>query len=389
MDKLIPYGKQNITEEDIEAVVDILKSDFITQGPAIEIFEKKISEKLTCNYSVAVNSATSALHLSCLALELTSKDILWTVSNSFVASANCGRYCGAQIDFIDINPKTGLMCIDKLKNKLEEAKNLNKLPKIVIPVHLSGTCCDMESISKLSKIYGFKIIEDASHAIGGKYKGEYIGNCKYSSITIFSFHPVKIITTGEGGIATTNNSKIYEKLKILRTHGIVKERNKFTQKPTGPWHYEQQVLGLNYRMTDIHAALGMSQLKRLDKICIKRNFLLSRYKENISSEKITFLEIPSDCISSVHLCIIKLRVIDETIHRQFFEYFRNSKIGVQLHYTPIHLQPYYQNLGFKKGYLPNTEAYANQAISIPLFPDLTPTQQDYVIEKANNFLEDI
>ncbi|MDC3164345.1 UDP-4-amino-4,6-dideoxy-N-acetyl-beta-L-altrosamine transaminase, partial [Prochlorococcus sp. AH-716-F13] len=346
MDDLIPYGKQNITPEDIEAVLKVLKSDLITQGPNINIFEKAINDKLDCKFSVAVNSATSALHISCLALELSSNDTLWTVSNSFVASANCGRYCGAQIDFVDINPKTGLMCIDHLKKKLEEAKKLNCLPKIVIPVHLTGTCCDMAIISELSKIYNFKIIEDASHAIGGKYKCEYIGNCKYSSITIFSFHPVKIITTGEGGLATTNNPKIYERLKALRTHGIVKEKEKFLFDPPGPWHYEQQYLGLNYRMTDIHAALGISQLKRLDEICIKRNSLLERYKEKISTEKINFLEIPSDCFSSVHLCVIKLKKLDKNIHRKFFDFFRNNKIGVQLHYAPIHLQPYYQNLGF-------------------------------------------
>ncbi len=385
MDKFIPYGRQNITEEDIKSVVNILKGEMITQGPTVEIFENLITEKLSCSYSVAVNSATSALHLSCLALDLSAEDRLWTASNSFVASANCGRYCGAEVDFVDINPKTGLMCIESLKNKLIEAEKSNKLPKIVIPVHLSGSCCDMKRIGELSKKFGFKVIEDASHAVGGKYEGEYIGNCKYSAITVFSFHPVKIITTGEGGLATTNDQKIFEKLKVLRSHGIVKEKEKFILNPLGPWHYEQQGLGLNYRMTDIHAALGISQFKRLDRICLKRNLLLERYKKNISSEKISFLEIPENCYSSVHLCIIKLKKIDSIMHKKFFEYFINNKIGVQLHYTPIHLQPYYRNLGFKENYLPNTEAYAHQAISIPLFPNLKMEQQDYIIEKINNF----
>ena len=386
MDKIIPYGRQDITEEDIELVINTLRSDFITQGPKIETFENIINKKFLCKYSVAVNSATSALHIACLALDLSREDILWTVSNSFVASANCARYCGAQVDFVDINPKTGLICINKLVNKLEKAKKSNKLPKIIIPVHLSGSSCDMASISKLSEIYGFKIIEDASHAVGGKYKEDYIGNCKYSAITVFSFHPVKIITTGEGGVATTNDPKIYERLRILRSHGIVKEENKFSLNPAGPWHYEQQCLGLNYRMTDIHASLGISQFKRIDEICIKRNKLLKKYKENILADNIDFLEIPSNCFSSVHLCIIKLKKIDKVLHRKFFDYLRNNKIWVQLHYTPIHLQPYYRNLGFKEGYLTNTEAYAKQAISIPLFPNLTIEEQDYVIKKINTFL---
>ena len=367
----IPYGRQSITEGDIEKVVEVLKSPLITQGPLIKSFETELEIKTGASYSVAVNSATSALHIACLSLGLGDDDWLWTSSITFVASANCALYCRAKIDFIDIDPSTGLISIQALENKLKEAEKAGKLPKIIIPVHLAGTSCDMERLSRLSKKYGFFIIEDASHAIGGRYQNQPVGNCRFSSITIFSFHPVKIITTGEGGALTTNDNEIYQKLIDLRSHGITKDKNRFTQKPNGPWSYEQQSLGYNYRITDFQCALGLNQLKRLDEIIFIRNKLLSKYKKLLFNLPIEFLKIPESVYSSVHLCIIKLNNKDPDFHRNIFEYMLSSDIGVQLHYSPVHLQPYYRKLGFKKGYLPFAESYASNSMSLPLFPGLS------------------
>ncbi len=377
--KFIPYGKQKITEEDINSVVKVLRSDFITQGDKVPEFEQLICTSLDVQYATAVNSATSALHLACLVLGLAKGDILWTSPITFVASANCGRYCGAEIDFVDIEDKTGLVSIEMLKLKLEKAKQINKLPKIFIPVHLSGSSCDMRSIKRLSKEYGFRIIEDASHAIGGKYLKKPIGNCDFSDITIFSFHPVKIITSGEGGIMTTNNKLIDEKMKMLRSHGITKDIEKFKLPIPGPWAYEQQELGYNFRMTDIQASLVISQLNRLEENVHKRNTILDFYKESLKGLPIEFLEIPEDCYSACHLAIIKLVNFSRDFHKKFFENMRSLGIGVQLHYSPVHLQPYYRKYGFKEGDFPMAEKYAKTALSIPLFPDLTKDEQIRVI----------
>ncbi len=378
--KFIPYGKQEITDDDIESVVKVLKSDFLTQGEKVPEFEKLICETFNVAYATAVNSATSALHLACLALGLQKGDILWTSTITFVASANCARYCGADVDFVDIDEKTGLISIEKLKYKLEKAKQIDKLPKVLIPVHLGGSSCDMRSIKELSKKYNFKIIEDASHAIGGSFHSNLIGNCKFSDITIFSFHPVKIITSGEGGMATTNNKDIDEQIKMLRTHGITKEKEKFKFPIAGLWSYEQQMLGFNFRMTDIQASLVISQLKRLKENVKRRNLILQFYKKNMVDLKIDFLHIPKENYSACHLAIIKLNNCSEEFHKQFFRNMRLRGIGVQLHYSPVHLQPYYRQYGFKDGDFPSAEKYAKSALSIPLFPNLKEEEQIRVIE---------
>ena len=374
----IPYGRQNITESDINSVIKILKSDFLTQGPNIDLFEKCISNKVGSKFSIAVNSATSALHLACLAIGLKEKDWLWTSPITFVASANCGRYCGANIDFVDIDPQSGLICIKALKRKLEIAKINKTLPKVLIPVHLSGCSCNMKEIYNLAKEYKFRIIEDASHAIGGKYINKTVGSCEYSDICVFSFHPVKIITTGEGGVATTNNQDLYEQIKNLRSHGIIKDKDKFIESNKAPWIYEQQSLGYNYRMTDFQSALGISQLSRLDFIVKKRNKILSNYKNLFSDLEIDFLKIPENITSSVHLAIILIRNKSKTSHENIFKSLRKAGIGVQLHYSPVHLQPYYKIMGFKYGDFPNAEKYAESAITIPLFPELKEDEMDYI-----------
>ncbi|MBO6979367.1 MAG: UDP-4-amino-4,6-dideoxy-N-acetyl-beta-L-altrosamine transaminase [Prochlorococcus marinus XMU1428] len=385
--QFIPYGRQDINLRDIFNVLKILKSDFITNGPAIEKFENEISKYCKSRYALAVNSATSALHLSCLALNLKKGDWLWTSPISFVASANCGIYCGAKIDFVDINIENGLMDIKALESKLQIAAKNGTLPKVIIPVHLAGTSCDMESIFKLSKQYGFSIIEDASHAIGGKYKGLPVGSCKYSDITVFSFHPVKLITTGEGGAALTNNEKIAEKISDLRSHGIIKDQKRFIDQDPSPWLYEQQYLGFNYRITDIQASLGLSQLNRLDKFVSKRNTKLDLYKSRLKSEPINFLEIPKDVKSSLHLSIIQLNKELIPFHRQIFIELRKLLIGVQLHYLPIHLHPFYQKFGFKRGQFPKSELFANSSISIPLYPSLSYFKQLKVIKNLKFVLK--
>ena len=388
MKNFIPYGKQNIDENDIKEVVRVLKSDHLTQGPIVGKFEEKLSKKVGSKYATAVNSATSALHISCMALDISSKDIVWTSPNSFVASSNCALYCGANIDFVDIDINTGLISIEELKNKLKKAAALNKIPSLLIPVHIAGSSCNMREINDLSKKYGFKILEDASHAIGGKYNGNYVGSCEYSDITVFSLHPVKIITSGEGGIATTNNPIYAEKLDKLKTHGIEKNNKKFFFETDKPWIYEQQLLGYNYRMTEIHAALGMSQLKKLDKFVKERNEIIERYKELFKSfECLSFLEIEDNVYSSFHLGILILKNKAMKFHKEIFIFLRKAGIGVQIHYIPIHCQPYYQNLGFKKGDFPNAEKYANSAISIPIYPGLTLENQKYVYSKLKEIQE--
>lgn len=377
----IPYGRQDVTENDIEEVVKVLRSNFLTQGPKVEEFEKRVSEEVEAICGVAVNSATSALHLACLALGLGRGDRLWTSPTTFVASANCGIYCGATIDFVDIERETGLMSVKQLEIKLEKAKKESKLPKIVVPVHLSGASCDMRTIKKLSKKYNFYVIEDASHAIGGSYEKRPVGCCKYSDITVFSFHPVKIITTGEGGMAMTNSVVLAEKMRLLRSHGITKNTIDFQSKNRGPWYYEQKELGYNYRMNDIEAALGISQIKRLKRVVETRNEQRKIYLERLRDSNIELLTIPSNTYSSVHLVIARLIKSTEEEHKHIFKQLRNSGIGVQLHYEPVHLQPYYRKEGFKEGQFKNAEEYAKTAFSIPVYPGLTNEEQEFVCKK--------
>ncbi len=389
MANFIPYGKQNIDKNDIDKVIDVLTSDFLTQGPLVGNFESKICEMFSPKHSIAVNSATSALHIACMALGINENDTVWTSPNSFVASANCALYCGAKVDFVDIDLKTGLISIEKLIKKLDNAVALNKIPSLIIPVHLAGASCDMDAISKLSQKYGFKIIEDASHAVGGKYKGNYVGSCEYSDITVFSFHPVKIITTAEGGVATTNRKDYADKLYKLRSHGIEKNHENFYLPTDKPWVYEQQLLGYNYRMSDVHAALGISQLKKLDKFVAERNEIIRRYKELFHDMNFfSFLEVQDDVYSSFHLAVIILNGDAISFHKDIFKFLRESNIGVQVHYIPIHCQPYYKKLGFKKGDFPNAEEYANRAISIPIYPGLSHENQKYIFnifKKVQNY----
>jgi len=366
----IPYGRQTISEADIDAVESVLRSSFLTQGPAVPAFEHAVASKVDASFGVAVNSATSALHIACLALGLGPGDRLWTSPITFVASANCGRYCGAEVDFVDIDPTTGLMSVVALESKLVQAELHNTLPKVVVPVHLTGTSCDMAAIGLLAERYNFVVLEDASHAIGGRYKGNPVGNCCYSAITVFSFHPVKIITTGEGGLATTNDSLLYQRMVELRSHGIVREVERFEKPAAGPWVYEQQQLGFNYRITDIQAALGLSQLQRLDEIVAERNRQLQRYRELLADLPVQLLTVPDDVLSSVHLSVIRLKQATLEQHCQMFEGLRMAGIGVQLHYSPVHLQPYYRKLGFHEEDFPQAEAYASSAISLPLYPGL-------------------
>ena len=384
----LPYGRQNITEADIKAVNDVLRSPLLTQGPVVPTFEKAIAKKVGAKYGVAVNSATSALHIACLALGLGPGDRLWTSPITFVASANCGRYCGAEVDFVDIDPMTGLMSVKALEDKLQKAEKEGKLPKIVVPVHLTGSSCDVAEMERLSELYGFKLLEDASHAIGGMYQGKPVGSCKSSAITVFSFHPVKIITSGEGGLATTNDPHLAQCMEELRSHGIVRETERFIQQPVGPWIYEQQQLGFNYRMTEIHAALGLSQLDRLDEIVAKRNIQLNLYNELLQDLPVKLLKIPEDVLSSVHLAVVRIENSKPETHRKVFEYLRAAGIGVQVHYSPVHLQPYYRKHGFDDGQFPEAEAYGYSAISIPLYPQLKETDQSRTVSELTNALKE-
>lgn len=378
---MIPYGRQDISEADIAAVVEVLKSDFLTQGPVVPQFESAVAAYCDAAYGVAVNSATSALHMACLALGLGPGDSLWTTPITFVASANCGLYCGASVDFVDIDPRSYNMCPIVLEAKLVVAKRENRLPKVVVPVHLTGQPCDMHAIFSLGQKYGFRIIEDASHAIGGKYRGNPIGNCRYSDITIFSFHPVKIITTGEGGLALTNNSKLADTMALLRSHGITRDSDKMTQIPDGPWYYEQIELGLNYRMTELQAALGLSQLQNLDKFVADRHVLARRYDEELKDLPLLTPWQHPDGYSGLHLYVVRLRLdLITRTHREVFEFFRSNEVGVNLHYIPIYRQPYYAQMGYDSANFPEAEAYYAEAISLPMYPGLTFGKQDQVVE---------
>ena len=385
---MIPYGKQDINQADIEAVIAVLKSDFLTQGPQVPLFEKNISNYCDAQYGVAVNSATSALHIACLALGLGKGDWLWTSPNSFVASANCGLYCGAKVDFVDIDPKTYNLSVEELKKKLIQAKEDNKLPKIVVSVHFAGQSSDMQSIHKLSKEFGFKIIEDASHAIGGKYQDKPIGGCQYSDITVFSFHPVKIITTAEGGLATTNKKNLAEKMQLFRAHGITRDPNLMTKETDGGWYYQQVELGFNYRMNDLQAALGITQMKRLDKFIAIRHSLKKRYDELLKDLPLITPVQSSDSYSSLHLYPIQLKLEQiSKSHNEIFDELRQSGVGVNLHYIPIHMQPYFENMGFKKGDFPIAEDYYTRVISVPIYQNLIFETQDKVVSILKKILK--
>jgi UDP-4-amino-4,6-dideoxy-N-acetyl-beta-L-altrosamine transaminase len=377
---MIPYGRQEITEEDIESVVAVLRSDFLTQGPMVPRFEQSVASHVGAGHALAVNSATSALHIACLALDLGPGDLLWTSPITFVASANCGLYCGADVDFVDIDPRTYNLCPVALESKLERAEQAGRLPKVVVAVHLCGQPCDMARIHALSQRYGFRIIEDASHAIGGKYKNEYIGNGCYSDITVFSFHPVKIITTAEGGMALTNDEELASRMNLLRSHGITRDPDLMTHAADGPWYYQQVDLGFNYRMTDLQAALGVSQMDRLDQFVARRHELARRYDSLLKDLPLTTPWQHPDSYSGLHLYVIRLQ-LDQICHthRQVFESLREQGVGVNVHYIPVHTQPYYRKMGFKMGTFPDAEQYYAEAISLPMFQGLTDAQQDEVI----------
>lgn len=377
---MIPYGRQHITEADIDAVVDVLRSDFLTQGPAVPAFERAVAAQVGVRHALAVNSATSALHIACLALGLGPGDRLWTVPNTFVASANCGRYCGAEVDFVDIDPESWNLSVTALKARLLQARQDGLLPKVLVPVHFGGQPTDQEAIWALAQEFGFKVLEDASHAIGASRRGERAGNCKWSDITVFSFHPVKIITTGEGGMALTNDAELAGRMEMLRSHGITRDAAKFTQAAPGPWHYEQQALGFNYRMTDIQAALGSSQLARLDSYVERRNLLARRYDELLRGLPLQLPVVLAGNRSAFHLYVVRVKSNPRGRTReQVFSELRQGGIGVNVHYMPVHLQPYYRQLGFADGAFPVAESYASEAITLPLYPQLTEEGQDQVV----------
>ncbi len=384
---MIPYGRQSISQEDINAVIEVLKSDYLTQGPVVPQFENAVTEYCGVKHAVAVNSATSALHIACLALGLGKGDIVWTTPITFVASANCALYCGADVDFVDIDPLTYNLSVDQLKLKLAQAEKLGKLPKIVIPVHLAGQSCDMEAIRLLGNQYGFKIIEDASHAIGGKYKGQPVGNCKYSDITIFSFHPVKIITTAEGGMALTNETSIAERLQLLCSHGITRDESKMTHASDGPWYYQQIDLGFNYRMTDMQAALGLSQMQRLDSFVTKRHAIVKQYDLAFEKHPVITPWQRLDTYSAFHLYIIRLELGKiKKSHKEVFELLRAEGICVNLHYIPIYRQPYYEKFGYDITSYPESEKYYAQAISLPMYFGLSSEQQSTVTNTISKVL---
>ena len=388
MSDFIPYGRQNISQQDIDAVIEVLQSDWLTQGPTIERFEQSVAEYCGVKYAVAVTSATAALHIACLAAGLGAGDILWTAPNTFVASANCGLYCGAEVDFVDIDSQTYNLSVAALEKKLIQAEREGKLPKMVVPVHLAGQSCEMEKIGALSRQCGFTVLEDASHAIGARYQGKPVGSCQFSDLAVFSFHPVKIITTGEGGMVVTNRADLYEKLIRLRTHGITRNPELMQGESHGLWYYQQLELGFNYRITDIQAALGVSQMQRLDQFVLRRRQLAARYNQLLQDFPLVLPWQHPDTESSWHLYVIRLKLEQITkTHRQVFEELRQTGIGVNLHYIPVHTQPYYQNLGFELGDFPQAEQYYQEAISIPLYYDLTEENQERVVAVFRDILK--
>lgn len=381
----IPYGRQNITDEDIEAVVEVLRSDYLTQGLQVPAFERELAHITGAAYAVALNSATSALHVACMALDLGTGDWLWTVPTTFVASANCALYCGAQVDFVDIDPTTYTMCPVALEAKLKQADAAGKLPKILVPVHLCGQSCDMEAISRIARRFGVKIIEDASHSIGAHHQGRPVGDCRYSDITVFSFHPVKIITTAEGGMATTQDAGLARKMDLARSHGITRDPDQMTHAPDGPWYYQQISLGYNYRMTELQGALGLSQLKQLQSFLARRRQLAAQYDDLLAGLPLTRPAQHPDTNSSWHLYVVR---VPAERHTAVFEALRAAGLGVNLHYIPVHIQPYYQAMGFAAGQFPHAESYYAEAISIPLYPGLSDSDQKRVVQELTNALAD-
>ncbi len=385
---VIPYGKQEITQQDIDSVVDVLTSDFLTQGPKVPEFEETLMLHTSSDYALAVNSATSALHIACLALELGEGDWLWTSPITFVASANCGLYCGAKVDFVDIDSNTYNLCPKKLEEKLIVAKAEGRLPKVVVAVHLCGQSCDMRTIGKLAKKYGFKVIEDASHAIGGRYLDKPIGNCEYSDITVFSFHPVKIVTTAEGGAVVTNNKQLAERMSLYRSHGITRDTELMQGETHGSWYYQQIELGYNYRMTDLQAALGVTQMQRLEQFVEARHILAKRYNQLLSDLPLVLPYQLEGTYSGLHLYVIRLKLNEIVLtHKQVVDALRENGIGVNLHYIPVHTQPYYQSMGFEFGDFPESERYYSEAISLPMFHTMTEQQQDRVVEVLSNIFK--
>ncbi len=385
---VIPYGKQDINQQDIDSVIDVLKSDFLTQGPKVPAFEQALIDYTGASYALAVNSATSALHIACLALGLSEGDRLWTSPITFVASANCGLYCGAQVDFVDIDPDTYNMCPKRLEEKLIKAKAEGKLPHVVVPVHLCGQPCDMVAIAKLAKEFNFKVIEDASHAIGGKYLGSPIGNCEYSDITVFSFHPVKIVTTAEGGAAMTNQKALFDKMTLLRSHGITRNPDQMESESHGGWYYQQVNLGFNYRMTELQAALGVSQMHRLDDFITARHNLANRYNKLLKALPVVLPYQLKNTYSGLHLYVIRLKLdMMSLTHKEVFEALRDKGIGVNLHYIPVHTHPYYKKMGFSYGDFPESERYYREAISLPMFHAMTEEQQNTVVQVLTFILQ--
>jgi UDP-4-amino-4,6-dideoxy-N-acetyl-beta-L-altrosamine transaminase len=377
---MIPYARQEITEADVDAVVAVLRSDFLTQGPVVPRFETNVAKMCGARHAVAVNSGTSALHIACMALGLGPGDWLWTSPITFLASANCALYCGAEVDFVDIDPRTYNMSVAALEAKLARAEREQRLPKIVMPVHLAGQSADMAGIHTLSRRYGFRIVEDASHAIGGKYRGEYVGNCRYSDIAVFSFHPVKIVTTAEGGMALTNDAVLADKLALLRSHGMTREPAQMTRESEGPWYYQQVELGFNYRLTDLQAALGISQLSRLEEYVSRRHAIARHYDTALAELPVVTPWQHPDIYSGLHLYVVRLQLDRiRRSRRAVFEHLRAQGIGVNVHYIPVHTQPYYERRGFRAGDFPEAERYYAEAISLPMYPTLTTKQQNQVV----------
>ena len=386
---MIPYGRQDITQADINAVVEVLRSDFLTQGPAVPRFEALLAARVGAPHAVAANSATSALHLACMALDLAPGDVLWTVPNTFVASANCGRYCGAEVDFVDIDPVSWNISISSLHEKLLKARRESRLPKVLVAVHFAGQPTEQEDIWRLAREFGFRVIEDASHAIGASRNGEPVGSCRWSDITVFSFHPVKIITSAEGGMATTRDPTLAERMSLLRSHGITRDASKFRGFDGTPpaWAYEQQRLGYNYRMTDVHAALGASQLARIDEYVAARNARAQRYDKLLAALPLTLPNVLPGNLPAFHLYVVRLQVAPgRPSRRHLFDHLREQGVGVNLHYMPVHLQPYYRDLGFVPGGYPQSERYAEEAISLPLFAAMSDAQQDAVVSALETVL---